>query len=154
MYKMANAVRLMCSSSETISRSRLYEAAKQEFAKFNCGENHPSFGKRHSESSIQKMKDALKGHIPWNKGITGYSLNRTKEISDDSRKKMSEAKKGCIPWNKGKKNCQTAWNKGMKTKFRWINNGCKQIYIEVDSELPTGFSFGRIKRIKKNNKVI
>jgi hypothetical protein len=125
MYKMANAVRLMCSSSENIVKSRLYEISKKEFAKFNCGENHPSFGKKHSESSIQKIKDKLKGHTPWNKGITGYSLNRTKGISDESRKKMSEAKKGHTPWNKGKKNCQVAWNKGIKSKFRWINNGDK-----------------------------
>ena len=49
-------------------------------------------GKRHSEKSKQKMSEALKGRIPWNKGLI---------TSEETKRKQSEAKKGK---NKGEKN--------------------------------------------------
>ena len=48
------------------------------------GENHPMFGKKHSEESKKKMSE------------------RAKNISDEKRKKMSKSHKGQIPPNKGK----------------------------------------------------
>ena len=48
------------------------------------GENHPMFGKKHSEESKKKMSE------------------RAKNISDEHRRKMSESHKGQIPPNKGK----------------------------------------------------
>lgn len=33
-----------------------------------AGENHPFYGKIHSEETKQKISDSCKGRIPWNKG--------------------------------------------------------------------------------------
>ena len=33
------------------------------------GKDHPMYGKKHSRESIDKMRKALKGRIPWNKGL-------------------------------------------------------------------------------------
>ena len=53
------------------------------------GEDHPMFGKHHSEESKKKMSESHKGQIAWNKGM-----------------------KGSVPWNKGMKTNKPAWNKG------------------------------------------
>lgn len=73
---------------------------------------------------IQKLSEFNKGKTPWNKGISP---------SEETRKKLSEANRRRTPPTKNK---------------RWINNGDKQIYIEVNSELPEGYTFGRLKRNK------
>jgi len=49
-------------------------------------------GHKLSPESLLKMRNSLKGHIPWNKGTKG---------------KM-------VAWNKGKKTGHTPWNKGKK----------------------------------------
>lgn len=56
-----------------------------------AGENHPLWGKHHSEETRRKISESNKGKRSWNKG----------------RKGLQEA------WNKGKKGVQTAWNKGL-----------------------------------------
>lgn len=48
------------------------------------GENHPSYGKRHSEESRRKMSEALKGENHPNYG---------KHLSKETRRKISEANK-------------------------------------------------------------
>lgn len=59
-----------------------------------------------------------KGHISWNKGLTGFN-------------------KGCIPWNKGKVGIKTnnkghiAWNKGTKGVMKSWSKGKKGIYSEA-----------------------
>ena len=53
------------------------------------GENHPMYGKNHSEEHKSKISDTLKGNIPWNKGKT-HSEETKKKISN----KTSEAMKG------------------------------------------------------------
>ena len=57
------------------------------------GENHPLFGKHHSEESRKKMSESKKGE---NNQMFG------KHHSEESRKKMSESRKGKTPWMKGK----------------------------------------------------
>lgn len=48
------------------------------------GENHPCFGRHHSEETRSKMSTALKGRVSPTKG---------KHYSDESRRKISEARK-------------------------------------------------------------
>jgi len=48
------------------------------------GENHPMYGKKHTENSIMKMKKSLKGRTPWNKGkktpkLSGKNNGRWKD---------------------------------------------------------------------------
>lgn len=47
-----------------------------------------------SEETRQKIRETLKGNIPWNKGKTG--------VSEETRKKMSEAAKARGPNRKGR----------------------------------------------------
>lgn len=51
----------------------------------NCsdkkGENHPMFGKHHSEETKKKMREANKGQIPWCKGGT-FSENHKRKLSE------------------------------------------------------------------------
>jgi group I intron endonuclease len=72
------------------------------------GEKHPNYGKHHSEESKNKMKESLKGRIPWNKGVYGYTsvpcseekkeklrkANIGKIISDEAKEKISRNRKG------------------------------------------------------------
>lgn len=51
------------------------------------GENHPFFGKHHSEETRKKIGEAKKG----------------KHLSAETRKKMSEARKGSYFFNNGVK---------------------------------------------------
>lgn len=123
-------------------------------------------GRKHSEQSKEKISKAGKGRVVSeetrekisisnkgkNTGKTGYWKGKT--IPEEIKRKISEKKKGSTAWNKGLKNCYTLSEETkqklrdkMKNK-RWINNGDKQIYIEVNSELPEGYVFGRLKKNK------
>ena len=123
-------------------------------------------GKKLSEETKKKISEKGKGRIVTeqtkqklsvaNKGKNTGKVSplKGKKLSEETKKKISEAKKGSVPWNKGKNT--TPITDEVKQKLRekmnnkrWINNGCKQMYIEVNSELPEGFIFGRIKNNKE-----
>lgn len=88
----------------------------ENLSKRMSGENHPLYGKHHTEESRRKMSEKQKGRPgQW----TG------KHLSEDHRKKISEKTKGRTPWNKGKKTGQTPWNKGIKTGVTPWNKGKK-----------------------------
>ena len=87
------------------------EETKKKMRNANGGENHPMYGKKHSEESRKrqseaahnrykdpnerkKISDTLMGNIPWNKGLKGC-------YSEETKKKMSEANKR---YHKRKKN--------------------------------------------------
>ena len=59
--------------------------------KGNYGSLNPFYGRKHTEESINKIKDKIKNRVPWNKGKKGVQT----------------------PWNKGTTGLQTAWNKGL-----------------------------------------
>jgi len=42
--------------------------------KDNYGELNPFYGRKHSEETIQKIKEKTKGRIPWNKGLKGSQV--------------------------------------------------------------------------------
>lgn len=82
----------------TESKKKLSEA---RYGKF-CGQNNPFFGKKHSEETIQKLREFKKNKPSPRKGI---------KCSEESKKRMSLAHKGKTPWNKGKKGVQIPWMK-------------------------------------------
>ena len=71
-------------SEETKQKMRLNHADVN-------GENNPMYGKNHSEETKKKISDKLKGHKPWNKGISP---------TEETKRKISESNKGKPhPWN-------------------------------------------------------
>ena len=57
---------------------KLSEETRKRISEMNKGENHPMYGKHHSEEAKKKMREANKG----------------KHHSEEAKKKMREAKKG------------------------------------------------------------
>lgn len=113
----------------------------------------------------EKISDANKGNIPWNKSKTGlynhteetkqkisisvsgdkngfYGHNHTKE----TRNKMSTKLKGRKAWNKGK-DCSIYKHDNTKGKI-WINNGIINKMIDKNNLQiyeSDGFKLGRLK---------
>ena len=89
------------------------------------GENHPFFGKHHSEETRKKIGEAKKGK--YLSAETRKKMSETrkgKSLSAETRKKMSEARKGSY----------------------FFNNGVKSIRAKT---CPEGFVKGRIKQKKR-----
>lgn len=64
-----------------------------------------------SEETRQKISNAGKGRIPWNKGLTKETDSR---VAENVTAIVQMAKnKTRTPWNKGKTGLQSAWNKGL-----------------------------------------
>ena len=81
-------------------------------------------GRVFSEEWKQKLKDAHKGQIPWNKGLTPSEETRRKlseaakrrpPISEETKKKLSEAAKRRPPISEETKKKQSESHKGKKT---------------------------------------
>ena len=76
------------------------EETKRKIGIANKGKTHPErvgvpLSKEAKKKISEKNKIALKGHIPWNKGIKGgASWNKGLELTAEHKKKLSEAKKG------------------------------------------------------------
>ena len=54
-------------------------------------------GAKHTEETIQKMRESHLGQKAWNAGLVGAQ----------------------VAWNKGVQGAQTAWNKGLKGVVKW-----------------------------------
>ena len=88
---------------------------------FKKGENNPFYGKRHSEESKKRMREAKKGE---NNPMHG------RHHTDEAKNKIAEANKGNTY---GKANRGKHWfNNGKETKFCF--------------ECPPGFTTGRLLR--------
>jgi hypothetical protein len=140
--KMANALFKMCNNNLKQKRefnSRYYVFAKTIMNKFRFGENTTFFGKKHSEETIQKMRESKKGKnnpafgkIPWNKGLTKDTSDGMKKISNfgieryknpdnrigkkhsaASKQKMSRSTKGITKSDEHKRKLSEA-NKGKR----------------------------------------
>ena len=115
------------------TRKKLREANKGKYT----GENHPMYGKHHSEEARRKMREAHKG----------------KHLSDETKKKLSEAKKGkhfseehknkLSEALKGKPKSEETRRKMGETRkgMRFFNNGKMN---KLCYECPEGFVPGRL----------
>ena len=107
------------------------------------GENHPMYGKHHSDESKKKMSEVRKGKPKtkeWRKRIG--EANKGKKMSEEARRKVSEANKGKHLSEEHKKklsevNKGNTYAKGM----HWFNNG---EINKVCFECPDGFIPGRL----------
>ena len=80
------------------------EETLQKMSEAMKGENHPMYGKHHTEETIKKISESNKG----------------KRRSEETKKKLSDAHKGKTPWNKGKHYTEETLQKmseAMKGKF-------------------------------------
>lgn len=88
-------------------------------------------GHKRTEETKRRMSLAQKGLRKHSSGRKGKTLRECfgEEKALDWKQKLSEAHKG-----------NPAWNKGLKNRFHWYNNG--QIAVQV-KECPEGFTPGR-----------
>jgi hypothetical protein len=157
-------------SGNKIKSSRVYSALREDFSKkhsetmkkINKGENHPMFGKFHSEESKGKISKNLKEkykdkenhpfferkHSEETKAeISRSKKERYKEEShpmlgkshsEESKKKMSESLKGKFPSEETRNKISEKCSNQI-----CINDGkiCKRIH--KDDSIPEGFRKGR-----------
>ena len=102
---------------EHTSLRKVSDSTRKKLSELKQGENHPMYGKHHSEESKNKISKAAKGE---NNPMYG------KKHSDAAKKKMSEKAKGNIK------------TKGM----HWYNNGKINT---MSKDCPDGFVAGMIK---------
>lgn len=138
--KMSEAQKGHLTSKET--RIKLSKAHKgKNYGQF--GENHPMYGKQHSEKTKEKMRENHKGFL-------------NKQHTEETKKKMSESHKGDKCYNYGKHLSEETKEKLSKA-FAKENNpmwckGKKVICIETQEIFPslgeaerrTGINISRI----------
>lgn len=112
------------------------EEANQKMSEAMSGENHPFFGKHHSEETRERISKANIGKrrtLEQKKRISASKTGENhplfgKHLPEETRKKMSKAHLG----------------------KRWWNNGTKCIMAK---ECPEGFVPGRLKKLLGENKL-
>ena len=150
-------------TDETIEQiARDYEEAMKEAAEAKKGKPNPNKGKKLSEETKNKMREASKG-----KKMSEESKKKNREahigkkLSDKTKKKLREARKGENNPMYGKKHSEESKNKireahkgkklseetrdkmrEAKKGIHWYNNGKTSIRAR---ECPPGFVPGRIK---------
>ena len=113
-------------------KKKLSEARKDRYT----GENNPMYGKKHSDETLRKMREAKKNMSEETKEKMRVA-KKGKCLSEEHKKKIREAKKGKPKSEEHKKKL----SKALKA-LRWFNNG--KINIRA-KECPEGFVPGRIK---------
>ena len=119
-----------CLSEE--HKKKLSEARKDRYT----GENNPMYGKKHSDETLRKMREAKKNMSE----ETKKKIREAKKgrcLSEEHKKKIREAKKGKPKSEEHKKKL----SKALKV-LRWFNNG--KINIRA-KECPGGFVPGMLK---------
>ena len=119
-----------CLSEE--HKKKLSEARKDRYT----GENNPMYGKKHSDETLRKMREAKKNMSEETKEKMRVA-KKGKCLSEEHKKKIREAKKGKPKSEEHKKKL----SKALKA-LRWFNNG--KINKRV-KECPEGFIPGRLK---------
>jgi hypothetical protein len=131
-HKMIYALNsFIITNKHTAVNSKLYQRLKEEYSRINSinkmGENNHFYGKRHSEDTLQIIRENRKQQEIF--GMVG------KKHSAASKKLMSERAMGRTPPNKGKK--------GFQKGFKWYNNGIAQTRC-LPENMPNGWSPGRL----------
>ena len=120
----------------------------EEFDSFYCGYNMTAGGNQtiFSEEFKEKMSEANKGRIPWNKGKHGIYSEETlkklseslkgkpgywtnKHLSEETKKKLSESLKGKPSWQKGK----PSYNRKPVSKYDLNGNFIKKYNCITDA---------------------
>ena len=115
---------------------------------FYCGYNMTAGGSQtiFSEELKEKMTEANKGRIPWNKGKHGIFSEETlkkiseshkgnpgywttKHLSEETKKKLSESLKGKPSWQKGK----PSYNRKPVSKYDLNGNFIKKYNCITDA---------------------
>jgi hypothetical protein len=142
--------------------SRLYEKARTTFSESIRGENHPLYGKKHSEETRQKISRALcerSKHFPpkklseehkrklskLRKGENNPMFGKKSPHSEETKQKISDSKKGEKNAFFGKVHSEETKQKISEKRkgFRWYNNGVKQVLTKNPPE--EGFVLGMLK---------
>ena len=138
------------------SLSNLVYLTRSEHSKIHHkSENHPLYGKHHSDEAKKKMSEALKGRIfseDYKRKMSELCSGEKngmygKHHSEESKKKMSEAAKGKTLSEETKRKIGEA-SKGKNKDRIWINNGILNKFVKIDEDIPEGFVKGMLKRKK------
>ena len=130
-------------SEETISKMKislsLVLSGENNPMYGKIGEEHPAYGYRHSEDTLQMFSDRQKGeknHMygKFGKNHPSYGSKR----SEETKRKMSERQIGEKNHRYGKK----SWNSG-KSVMMWITDDIESRYVFKDSIIPDGWRRGR-----------
>lgn len=114
------------------------------------GSNHPMYGKKHSQQTIDKIKETIKnsGRTPWNKGINGYKMPL---CSDQKREKLRIAHTGKILSEETKNKI----SQNRKGKNSGKNSTSAKVYEGFTLLAPDGTIYNRIECLtefaKQNN---
>ena len=126
--------------------------SKQTSVKFYCcldgennpmygkfGEEHPSYGYRHTKEVLQMFSDrqkAEKNHMYGKFGEEHPSYGSKR--NEETKRKLSEGRIGEKNHRYGKK----SWNNG-KSVMMWITDGIKSKHVFKTTEIPEGWHRGR-----------
>lgn len=102
------------------NRSLLSAESVKLFSEVKKGNNHPMYGKHHSEETRHKMSEAKKGDKNYLYG---------KHLSEETKKKLSESHKGRVTWIKGKHLSEEARQK-KSISMKGKNKGKHRVYNE------------------------
>ena len=124
-----------------------YRKRQSEIMKEYYKTHKPTFiGKHHSEETKEKIRQKAIGRKAWNKG---------KNASEEQKRKQSEKMKGRYV-GKNNPNYGNKWDENQRKKLsdikkvqyigrKWINNGMKEKFVNINNGLPQGYSLGRLK---------
>ena len=124
-----------------------YRKRQSEIMKEYYKTHKPTFiGKHHSEETKEKIRQKAIGRKAWNKG---------KSASEEQKRKQSEKMKGRYV-GKNNPNYGNKWDENQRKKLsdikkvqyigrKWINNGIKEKFVNINNGLPQGYSLGRLK---------
>lgn len=79
---------------ESHTGKSLSEVTKDKISEKVRGENHPMYGKVHTDESKEKMSNSKKGKPSWNKGKKGIMKGFSGTHTDESKEKMRQKKLG------------------------------------------------------------
>lgn len=103
------------------ARKRRIEIMKEQ--KINCGENHPLYGKSHSEETKRKQSEAMRGKYDGEK-----HPHYGKKHSEETKIKQSKSGKDKVWWNNGTTNTRSVkcpgkgWVLGMNEESKRIKS--------------------------------